>query len=442
MIRLVFLDLRDHAAIWAGAFVIAVACGYIGGWAVSIEATAATYASLRSFSLAVVVFSSLAAFPVLSSAAKLTVSAQRRSYALWQLANMKPWLVGVVVLSQLALVAMLGAVCGTLLEACTCPPLFPWVFSSYDPPADVRISLGEAMIPVVWLIVAGVFVVGGARGALSAGRTSPLAILRESEPKHVGMTLSRILLFAGLAGTACALAYYMIGSGSDVGVQFSLYMPVLAAAMMAPLAPLVCPVLLKAWTSLVSRERWNAWFLARHVASHSLSASVSVETSIMVGFGLIAGIFSLSAALGLYVLQRNMSGYSTALDWTSSVLLLGGPVLLCAIGAAVSVVMSSRSRVRDVALLVVCGARRSTLVVAAVCEAFIHAVTATLVGALGAVFSQAAVTSALELPFLAGLGFLEGSIVSLMGFVLVLAATLIPTLAALRKDVAVILAGS
>ena len=37
MMRLVFSDLRDHAATWIGAFLVAVGCGYIGGWAVSIE---------------------------------------------------------------------------------------------------------------------------------------------------------------------------------------------------------------------------------------------------------------------------------------------------------------------------------------------------------------------------------------------------------------------
>ena len=39
MMRLVFSDLRDHAATWIGAFLVAVACGYIGGWAASMLAT-------------------------------------------------------------------------------------------------------------------------------------------------------------------------------------------------------------------------------------------------------------------------------------------------------------------------------------------------------------------------------------------------------------------
>ncbi len=90
MMRLVFSDLRDHAATWIGAFLVAVGCGYIGGWAVSIEASAETFDVLRSVGSVVIAFSSVAAVAVLALTANLTVDAQRRSYALWQMANMKP----------------------------------------------------------------------------------------------------------------------------------------------------------------------------------------------------------------------------------------------------------------------------------------------------------------------------------------------------------------
>ncbi|WP_270299755.1 hypothetical protein [Eggerthella sinensis] len=109
MIRLVFLDLRDHAATWIGAFVVAVACGYIGGWVVSLTVTLEPYPNLRDFGWTILLFSSVAAIAVLMTTANLTVSAQRRSYALWQLANVSPRQVSRVVLAQLATVAVLGA---------------------------------------------------------------------------------------------------------------------------------------------------------------------------------------------------------------------------------------------------------------------------------------------------------------------------------------------
>ena len=66
MMRLVFSDLRDHAATWIGAFLVAVGCGYIGGWAVSIEASAETFDVLRSVGSVVIAFSSVAAVAVLA----------------------------------------------------------------------------------------------------------------------------------------------------------------------------------------------------------------------------------------------------------------------------------------------------------------------------------------------------------------------------------------
>ena len=149
MMRLVFSDLRDHAATWIGAFLVAVGCGYIGGWAASMLATAETYRNLDSMVWTMVAFSSFAAAVVLASAANLTVSAQRRSCALWQIANVGPRSVGAVVLAQLAVVATLGAACGTLVETITYAPLFPWVFSSpfYQPIDQVVLEVGVSKMP-------------------------------------------------------------------------------------------------------------------------------------------------------------------------------------------------------------------------------------------------------------------------------------------------------
>ena len=175
MMRLVFSDLRDHAATWIGTFLVAVGCGYIGGWAASMLATAETYRNLDSMVWTMVAFSSFAAAVVLASAANLTVSAQRRSYALWQIANVGPRSVGAVVLAQLAVVATLGAACGTLVETITYAPLFPWVFSSpfYQPIDQVVLEVGVSKMPAVWLAVAAVSLVGGLRAARSAGKTPP-----------------------------------------------------------------------------------------------------------------------------------------------------------------------------------------------------------------------------------------------------------------------------
>ena len=412
MMRLVFSDLRDHAATWIGAFLVAVGCGYIGGWAVSIEASAETFDVLRSVGSVVIAFSSVAAVAVLALTANLTVDTQRRSYALWQLANMKPRLVSAVVLVQLVVVAVLGAMCGTLLTTITFSPLFPWVFGARVEYAQAVPRVGAASMPFVWLAVAGTFLCGGLKGARSAGRTSPLAVLRESKPRRAGMTWMRVLLFAGLAIGAWQVAAIMIGSVPGVVMNWSLYLPILTTAGIAAIGPLAFAAILKAWTSVVPQSRWNAWY--------------------------VAGIYSVMSIWADYSGQHGMT--FTGLDLTAAILMMGGPVLLCAIGAAVSVVMTSKSRTRDVALLIAGGARPRTLLAAAACEAFIHAVTATLAGMAAVAVSNAVTACAVGMPLFDGLAFGEGLAVSLAGFVLVLAATLVPTLAALRKEPATVLA--
>ena len=159
----------------------------------------------------------------------------------------------------------------------------------------------------------------------------------------------------------------------------------------------------------------------------------------MVGFGLVAGIFSV---LGLFTGYLQSQGIAdiNGLSLEAALLMLGGPVLLCAVGAAVSVVMTSRSRTRDVALLIASGAQPKTLMAAAACEAFIHAVTATLVGMACVVSSSALVAVAAGLPIFDGLVFGEGLAVSLVGFALVFAATFVPTCTALKRETATALA--
>ena len=432
MIRLVFCDLRDHAATWVGAFCVAVACGFIGGWAASLEETAAAFPSMHYVGSVVLAFSSVAAVVVLVSASNLTVSAQRRSYALWQLANVSPRRVSCVVLAQLASVAVLGALAGTLLEAATFSALFPLVFGAKEALAQATPRVSFSMMPTVWLAVAGVFLCGGLKGARSAGKTPPIMALREPELKRTGMTRLRLVLFAVLSACTAWTVSSMVGAAPDAVMNWSLFLPLLMVAVLACISPITLSAVLGAWTALVPKARWNAWFLARRAARYGLGFSTSVETPVMVGFGLIAGVFSVMGVWAGFNALHDLR--FTGLDWTESLILFGGPVLLCAVGAAVSVVMTSKTRARDVALLIAAGARPETLVAAAACEALVHTVTAALAGACAVVASNAVVAFVVDMPLFAGLAFGEGLVVLLAGFVLVLAATLVPTVSALRKE--------
>ena len=172
MIRLVLCDLRDHAATWAGAFCVAVACGFVGGFAASLIATARTYPNTESLAASVIMFSAVAA------------------------------------------VAVLGAAVGTSIEAASFAPLFPLVFSSpdYQPIDQVVPDAGLLLMPAVWAAVACVFLVGGARGARSAAKMPPVAALREPEAARKGVTAMRALVSAALGLGAWQIASSLFGA--------------------------------------------------------------------------------------------------------------------------------------------------------------------------------------------------------------------------------------
>lgn len=120
-------------------------CGYIGGWAVSILDDYGNVSNWKPW------FGRWSRSP---RSRQRWFSCRRRTSrclrsgdrTLWQIANASPRSVSAVVLAQLAVVATLGAACGTLVESVTYAPLFPRVFSSpfYQPIDQVVLEVGLA----------------------------------------------------------------------------------------------------------------------------------------------------------------------------------------------------------------------------------------------------------------------------------------------------------
>ena len=121
---------------------------------------------------------------------------------------------------------------------------------------------------------------------------------------------------------------------------------------------------------------------------------------------------------------------------TSTILVMGGPILLSAVGAAASIGMTARSRISDVKLLAISGASPHTLILAAICETFIHSANATFVGIIAVAASNYIVSKGLMIPPFVDITITDGLIVSLLGFIMIAITVLTPTLFALsRKDI-------
>lgn len=155
----------------------------------------------------------------------------------------------------------------------------------------------------------------------------------------------------------------------------------------------------------------------------------------MVGIGLTGGIYSCISILAEYVQQQSGDASGYVLEPGQAVQLLGGPLLIAGIGAAVTVFMSGGARQREVALLQAAGSSPRQIIVASVLEAVIYTLTAALLAFVAVIITAFIVSSSLGMP-LTGIHYPSIFIVTAFGFVLILIASLSPTIAALRRDVA------
>jgi putative ABC transport system permease protein len=448
MLRLILADLVANARTWLGVLLLTVVVGFVGGLAASLAETGLDYGGqtkdqLISLSVTAALFTGVAALTVLSSSARLTVALQQRGYALWRLVGIPPLGVGAVVLAQLLAVALLGAGFGALLALPAAQPFFDYIFAAWPDLLGARVSYGPAAMATVVASAAGIVLLGGLRGARRASRVAAVQALREPEPPRTRMGWPRWAAAAALTTGLVAMTAGL--DGVDIGIASSQVMLIglLLAALLAALGPALYPVVLAGWTALVPRRASAAWFLARHNARYRLSQSIAAIGPLTVAIALTGGLYTAAETLARAVeLQTGRtSGYNLAPEGV--IVFLGGPLLLAAVAAAAAVFMSGRARDRDAALVQAAGATPGTVLTAAAWEAVIYVVTAVLLGGLAIVVGGLLAAWALgtTVPGVtASFAVLPPALVAAGGLVLVLAATVLPTVAALRTDVARVLA--
>jgi putative ABC transport system permease protein len=448
MMRLVLSDLFANARVWLGMLLLTLVVGMIGGLAAGLIETGISYGGavqegLVSISATVALFAGVTAVTVLSSSASLTVTLQQRGYALWQLVGIPPLAIGAVVIAQLLVVAVLGAVLGALVALPVAQPFFDYIFATWPDLHGVRVRFGPTSMAAVIVAATGVVVLGGLRGARQASRGRAIDALREPEPRQIRMGWVRWVVASALAAGLLAVVAGLDGADVTAVASQAMFLTPLIIALLAALGPVLYPLVLTGWTALVPRRASASWFLARHTAGYRISQSTAAIGPLMVGVGLTGGVYTAASTLaGAVELQTGRTtGYDLAPEGV--VILLGGPLLLAAVAAAAAVFMSGRARDRDSALLRAAGAGSGTVLAAAAWEAVIYLVTAVLLG--GAAIAAGGFLTAWALGttvpgVTATFAVVAPALVAGCGLVLVLAATVIPTVTALRIDVASALA--
>lgn len=440
MMRLIGSDLVHQARVWFGILAVTIVTGFVAALAAGLIETGIYHGGrvqdgLGSTSSAVIAFTAVTALIVLSSTADLTVALQRRSYALWQLVGIRPVFVGLIVLAQLALVGLVGALIGCRIAIAVFPQLFAWVFRTWEGMQGISLHLGPLRVFVVTVAITVAVVLGGLRSARRAGRVRPIEALRDPEPPRIKIGWLRLLLIAATLIATVSLAVSMTGGAPFTRVSGqSILLTPLIAGVFAAAGPLLFPAVLRAWASLVPAGASASWFLARNSACYRLSVSSAAIGPLMVAIALAGGLYTSGATLAAAQAARTGSSEGFELAIEGVVILLGGPLLLSAVAAAATVFMSGHAREREFALIQAAGSTQAAIILIAIWEAVIYSVTAALLGTVATVIGGVIVAGALGLPFPA-VSFATVGVIAGGGFVLILAATVVPAAAALRHKI-------
>lgn len=137
-------------------------------------------------------------------------------------------------------------------------------------------------------------------------------------------------------------------------------------------------------------------------------------------------------------LQIQGTGGNAELHTNEVAILLGGPLLLSAVGSAIVVFITNRTRKKELALLQASGSTHQTIILTAVFEALIYVITATLLAFAIILSSSIIIAAGLSTTIHGTTPTVDSApalVIAGASSVLVLIATLAPTIKGLQNDV-------
>ena len=387
MTRLLLADLRHHAGTWTWTAVVAVVAGacvsgqlmvmrgsLVSARAVGDASLIEAASVVSSFIIASVV---LAAAAVLSSTSALAVTERERDHGLWRALGMRPGTLRAVVLGQLAVIGVLGALVGTAAGVVVARLMIPLLIE--ERAAIPGTAPRWVPVDLLWsaLIVAGSVVIGGWGAARRAARAPEVALLRrrgdEGRRWDLARVLGLLLRLAAVGGFGAGLVSAWLtaraaGAGSDDAADAAALGSLGVVILMCLLAPWIVPWLQRALADLPVPG--TAWRVAARTAALESRRSSATVLPFLVAIGLVAVLFS-GRSLGLASVSTrgflSMFGLAFVVAWS---------------GGVAVIAMSAGKRRRDAALLRAAGAREGGVLAAQVLEGALHALAATLLGLL------------------------------------------------------------
>ncbi|AOX65163.1 hypothetical protein BJK06_04790 [Curtobacterium sp. BH-2-1-1] len=331
--------------------------------------------ALLSISGTTAAFGLIAVLVVVSAVVRLTTALLERTYALWQLAGVTPRGVRATMLTETTVVAAVGAIVGAVTATAFVPALVSESLTGASGLRGVRIagSWWEAIAVVCLTLVAAIL--GAVPGSRRAAAVSPLIVLRAAPERRKSIVV-RVIVAGLLTALALAMLSGLPRSVADGAAPALLIGPLLVAAV-AVLGRTVAGTVVRLWTALVPERTSVGFSLARASTRWSTSRSDTTLAALLIAVGLPTALIG-GQRTAVTAMQGGAPGESSA---GATALLLSGPILLAAIGAAATAAMTARDRAREGEQLRAVGASPGLPLLVAAFEGLIISVTGVLTAA-------------------------------------------------------------
>lgn len=386
----------------------------------------------------------IAVLVITTSAVSLAVRLQRREFAAWKLVGISSARVGWVLVSQLLLLGIAGGVLGLPLGLVFAPALIDWVLHANAVSTIVQARMSMPVMLSSCASIVCVVLLAGVRGISAALRIPAVDALVTTQEVRSRPSASRRILSLVMLIAILAVAAGMVGSASgsvtdQLGLLVGLAM--LLSLLVVPLVSLhvskIASLFLASWTWIVPRRWSTVWYLARRSCGFRLERAGASLVPLYVAVSLASSVYTVfetadSARKAAGLVRDGELGINHSGVWT----ILGPTVIMAIVGTAAVVVMASQERAAERALLAVGGVGTRSIVGAAIVEAFMYSVTATVLGLM-----SAGVVSAVEAAAFARLAdeahptiaILPGLFVGAGGFCVLAAALSWPAVAESRR---------
>lgn len=454
MFPLIRAELRAARSSWlavlvsfvATSFAIVLALLVMGSMNTSVaagviperHAPAAQFVPAWNLALAVI-----GTLSVIAAVTGLVVQSRRGALARLSLAGATPRQLSRLLIAQIAIVAVVGALFGVLLAIVAQPGSIQMLLGDRGVDASAAIVRTDPLLITVGAVgFVLVCVVAGLRQARVAAAVAPVEALRTipgAEPRirraarWVGAALLTLAV-VGIAAGVTLMAPMLGTEGVDTVLQGAVLCILLVGAALSLAGPLTIGALTRAWTAIIP-VRSASWVLARAAVVAKGERLARTVTPIMLSIGLLVGLGTIVATTValLETLGRPSIGNTTL----TSLLVLIALVLIVSVSGGISVVlMMSRQREAELALAGVVGASPRQQVMVTVWEGVIITVTATVLALV--------MTAVGVVVFLVGLSAVGldarvvvpwGDLAAVVGVcvVAVTAATTLPVLPSLRR---------